>query len=54
MSLCASQVKPIKQHLDDNSNIHIEIELEECDSSSTNDINQSVESMPDKRHPRIV
>ncbi|CAF3406317.1 unnamed protein product, partial [Rotaria sp. Silwood2] len=30
MPLCAFQIKSIKQHLDDDSNIHVEIELEEC------------------------
>jgi hypothetical protein len=54
MPLCAFQVTSIKQHLGDDSNIHIEIELEECHSSSTNNINQSMESMPDNRRLRIV
>jgi hypothetical protein len=54
MPLCAFQVKSIKQHLGDDSNIHIEIELEECDSNSTNDINQFIKSVPDSRRPRIV
>jgi len=54
MPLCAFQVKSIKQHLGDDSKIHIEIELEECDSNSTNDINQLIESVPANRRPRIV
>jgi len=54
MPLCAFQVKSIKQHLGNDSSIHIEIELEECDSSFTNDINQSVTTVPDMRPLRIV
>jgi hypothetical protein len=54
MPLCAFQVKSIKQHLGNDSRIHVEIELEECDSSSTTDINQSTESVSSNRRPRIV
>ncbi len=54
MPLCAFQIKSIKQNSGDDSNIHIEIELEECDSSFTNDINQSVATVPDMRRLRIV
>lgn len=57
MPLCAFQVKSIKQHLGDDSIIHVEIELEECDSNSTidiNELNEPVQPMPQSPYLRIV
>ncbi|CAF3947409.1 unnamed protein product [Rotaria magnacalcarata] len=54
MPLCAFEIISIKQHSSNESNIHIEIELEECVGSSVNDINESTHSVPQNLHPRIV
>jgi hypothetical protein len=50
MPLSAFQVISVKQHLGDDSIIHVEMELEECD----NNTNQSIKSIPDNRHLRVA
>jgi hypothetical protein len=54
MPLSAFQVKSVKQHLGDDSIIHVEIELEECDSNYTVNASQSMESTSNNRRLRVV
>ncbi|CAF1080813.1 unnamed protein product [Rotaria sordida] len=54
MPLCAFQIKSVKKNLGNDSDIDVEIELEECVSSSFDNITQSTESVPKSSHSRIV
>ncbi|CAF2864405.1 unnamed protein product [Rotaria sp. Silwood2] len=54
MPLCAFQIKAIKKNLDNDSNIDVEIELEECVSSCFDDVNQSTEFVPKNSQSRIL
>ncbi|CAF4973810.1 unnamed protein product [Rotaria sp. Silwood1] len=54
MPLCAFQIKSIRKNLGNESNIDVEIELEECICSDFDDINQSTECVPKSPDSRIV
>ena len=55
MPLCAFQVKSIRQHLGDDSKIHVEIELEECHNyTPTHSIDSSTDSVPTNRRLGVV